>query len=276
MFQSTAIQPAPASQYYINLPANLINSGIEFSVGAGIVQKKDFSWDASFNIAYNKNLLKNYSQALLQTGVVNGNGLSGIKAEAIANNQPVDVFYIKPFQGFDKNGNQIIDSAGKGPVFAGDPNPHTILGFSTTLRYKKLSLTINAGGSFGFKIYNNTLNAITNIYSFSKGQNAAASVFGKGENIGDGAAGSTRYIENGNYLKLRNARFSYDFGDLGKYVKNFNAFVGGSNLFVITKFKGFDPEVNIDKNNNSYPSRSMEYVPYPTPRMITFGFNFGL
>lgn len=276
LFQSTAIQPAPASIYYINLPANLINSGVEFSVGAGIVEKKDFSWDVNANIAYNKNLLKNYTQALIKTGVVNGNGVSGITAQAIANNQPVDVFYIKPFQGFDKNGNQIIDSANKGPIFAGDPNPHVIFGFSNTFRYKRFTLSINTGGSLGVKLYDNTLNTITQIYSFSKGQNAAAFLFNKEESIGDAAAGSTRYIENGNYLKLRNATLSYSFGNLGKYIKNFNASIGGSNLFVITKFTGFDPEVNIDENSNNYPSRSMEFLPYPTPRVITFGLNFGL
>lgn len=276
LFQSTAIQPAPASIYFINLPANVLNSGIEFSVGAGIVENKDFGWDFSANIAYNKNLLKNYTQALLNTGIVNGNGVSGIKAQAIANNQPIDVYYIKPFQGFDKNGNQIVDSAGKGPIFAGDPNPHVIYGFSNTFRYKKFSLSINAGGALGVKLYDNTLNTITQIYSFSKGQNAAAFLFNKGESVNDATQGSTRYIENGNYLKLRNATLSYAFGDIGKYVKNFNAFVGGSNLFVITKFTGFDPEVNVDENYNNYPSRSMEYLPYPTPRIITFGLNFGL
>ena len=276
LFQSTAIQPAPASQYYINLPANLINSGVEFSIGANIVSKKDFGWDVSGNIAYNKNMLKNYTQALLKTGKVSGNGVSGVTAQAIANNQPVDVFYIKPFQGFDKNGNQIIDSANKGPIFAGDPNPRILFGFSSTFRYKKFSLSINTGGALETKIYNNTLNTITQIFSFSKGQNAAAFLFNKEESIGDATAGSTRYIENGNYLKLRNATLSYSFGNLGKYIKNFSASVGGSNLFVITKFTGFDPEVNIDANNNSYPSRSMEYLPYPTPRVITFGLSFGL
>jgi len=63
---------------------------------------------------------------------------------------------------------------------------------------------------------------------------------------------------------------------LGKYVKNLNVFAGGTNLFVITKFTGFDPEVNVDKNNNGYPSRNIEYVPYPTPRIINFGFNMSL
>ena len=78
------------------------------------------------------------------------------------------------------------------------------------------------------------------------------------------------------YLKLRNATLNYAFGDLGKYVKNLNVFAGGTNLFVITKFTGFDPEVNVDKNNNGYPSRNIEYVPYPTPRIINFGFNMSL
>jgi TonB-linked SusC/RagA family outer membrane protein len=276
LFQSTAIQPAPSSIYFINLPANLLNSGVEFSIGGGIVEKKNFSWDANFNIAYNKNKLTNFHQALIPTGRVDGNGVSGGFAEAITNNQPVDVFYLKPFQGFDKDGNQIIDSANKGQIFAGDPNPRVVLGFSTTLRYMKFSLTINAGGSYGYKIYNNSYNTITNIGNFSKGLNVATTGFGTSEDIGDGAKVSTRYLENGNFLKLRNATINYTFGDVGKFVRNLNAFVSGSNLFVITKFKGFDPEVNIDKNLNSYPSRSMEYLPYPTPRVITFGFNLGL
>ena len=157
MFQSTAIQPAPASIFFINLPANLLNSGVEFSIAAGIVAKKNFSWDVGFNIAYNKNKLTNFNQALIPTGRVDGNGVSGGYAEAITNNQPVDVYYLKPFQGFDKDGNQIIDSANKGQIFAGDPNPHFIVGFSTTLRYNKLSLTINAGGSYDYMIYNNYL-----------------------------------------------------------------------------------------------------------------------
>ena len=64
LFQSTAIQPAPSSIYFINLPANLINSGVEFSIGGDIIAKKDFSWDASFNIAYNKNKLRILSKLL--------------------------------------------------------------------------------------------------------------------------------------------------------------------------------------------------------------------
>ena len=87
---------------------------------------------------------------------------------------------------------------------------------------------------------------------------------------------SSRYLESGNYVKLRNATLGYAVGNVGRYVKNLNAFVSGTNLFVITKFTGFDPEVNVDKNNNGYPSRNIEYIPYPTPRVLTFGFNLSL
>ncbi|TKK70203.1 SusC/RagA family TonB-linked outer membrane protein [Ilyomonas limi] len=273
LFQSTAIQPAPASIYFINLPADLINSGVEFGINATLASQKQFTWDAGFNIAYNKNMLKHFNQAPILTGTINGNGLSDVFAQRITNNQPVDVFYLKPFRGFDQSGNQIV---GDTAFYTGDPNPHVIAGFSSTLRYNKFSLTFNLGGAFGYQIYNNTLNGVTNIYQFGKGQNVSNSVLGTGEGVSSGAIASDRYLESGNYIKLRNATLNYAVGDVGTYIKNLNVFVGGTNLFVITKYTGFDPEVNTDKSNNNYPSRSIEYLPYPTPRIITFGLNFGL
>lgn len=273
LFQSTAIQPAPASIFFINLPANLINSGVEFSLGASIITKKQFGWDASFNIAYNKNLLKNFSQANIETAIISGQGVSGTFSQIIGNNQPVNVFYLKRFGGFDDKGQQIIAES---PTFEGDPNPHVLLGFSNTLRYNKLSLTINASGATGFKIYNNTYNSVTNISNLQNGKNVAAESISTSESINSSVVVSSRYLENGNYLKLRNATLSYAVGDLGQYIRGLNVFVNGTNLFVITKFTGFDPEVNVDKNNNGYPSRNIEYIPYPTPRTISFGLNLSL
>ena len=273
LFQSTAIQPAPASIFFINLPANLINSGVEFSIGATIVSKKQFSWDASFNIAYNKNLLKNFSQADIPTAEVSGQGVSGSLAQIIGNNHPVNIFYLKKFSGFDEKGQQII---AENPTFEGDPNPHVLLGFSNTLRYNKWSLTFNASGATGYQIYNNTFNSVTNISNLQNGKNINAEAIKTKEALNASVAVSSRYLESGNYVKLRNATLGYAVGNVGRYVKNLNAFVSGTNLFVITKFTGFDPEVNVDKNNNGYPSRNIEYIPYPTPRVLTFGFNLSL
>jgi len=231
------------------------------------------------NIAYNNNNIKNFSDPLtkldleVQTGQINGQGVSGTLAQVITNNQPVNVYKLKPFQGFDANGNQII---GGTAAFAGDPNPSVLAGLSTTIRYKKLSLGINMGGAFGFLIYNNTATSVTNISGIAQGRNIDVAVFNSNEKPSSGVGASTRFLEDGDYFKMRNATLRYNFGNQGKYIKGLSAFISGSNLFVITKFTGFDPEVNIDKSNNSYPSRSIEYVPYPTPRVITLGVNFFL
>lgn len=273
LFQGTAIAPGPASVAYYNLAAKLLNSGVEFGLNGSIINEAKLGVDAIFNIAYNKNKLTDYTQAQVLTGQVNGNGVSGALAQVITNNYPVNEYYLKPFSGFDRNGQQII---GANPVYSGDPNPHVILGFGGTVRYSKLTFNFSASGAFNYLIYNNTFNTIANISQIAKGLNIAKSNLSTTESVSSGVAASTRYLENGNFVKLRNATFTYAFGDVGTYVKNLNVFVGGSNLLVLTKFTGFDPEVNVDKTNNNYPSRNMEYIPYPTPRIINFGFNLGL
>jgi iron complex outermembrane receptor protein len=279
LFQSTAIQPAPASIYFVNLPANLTNKGIEFSIGAVVVDKTDLGVDVNFNISNNKNLLKNFYAAgtttpiQILTGQINGQGVSGTLSQIMTNNQPVNEFYLKKFNGFDANGVQQIAA---NPEFAGDPNPHTIYGLGINVRYKKFAVNVNAGGAAGFMIYNNTATNITNLAGIIGGRNVDLASYNSAEKTASSAAASTRFLEKGDYFKLRNLSLRYNVGNIGKYVKGVSAFVSGSNLFVISKFTGFDPEVNIDKSNNAYPSLSIEYVPYPTPKTLTFGFNVSL
>ena len=86
-------------------------------VGATVIQKTDFSLDASFNIANNKNKLTDFyapgtkTPIVILTGTVDGQGVSGTLSQIITNNQPVNEFYLKPFKGFDAGGNQIIGDA---------------------------------------------------------------------------------------------------------------------------------------------------------------------
>ena len=278
LFQTTVIQPGPPANEYINLPGHLINKGIEFTIGATIVESKDFSWDLTFNIANNKNMLKDFyapggkNVLTINTGQINGQGVSGTLGQVITNNQPVDEFFLKPFGGYDQNGNQIIAA---NPVFAGNPNPSTLFGGSTTVRYKKFILNINGGGSGGYLIYNNTATSVTNLSGIIQGRNVDKNAVASAEKPSSGVGASQRFLESGNFFKLRNASITYNIGNVGS-VKNLNVYVSGSNLFIITKFSGFDPEVNIDKQNGGYPSRSIEYIPYPTPRSLQVGINFSL
>jgi iron complex outermembrane receptor protein len=144
------------------------------------------------------------------------------------------------------------------------------------LRYKKFELVLNGGGATGYLVYNNTATSVTNIAGILQGRNIDLAAYNSAEKASSGVAASTRFLEKGNFFKLRNASLNYNVGSVGKYIKNLTAFVSGSNLFVLTKFTGFDPEVNIDKSNGGYPSKSIEYIPYPTSRSITIGVNLSL
>lgn len=278
LFQSTAIQPAPASIYFINLPnATLTNQGIEVSLGATVIEKNNFNWYIWGYYSYNKNMLQNFTQngsnIQILTGQINGQGVSGTLGQVITNGYPVDEFYLKPFGGFDQNGNQII---GANPIYAGNPNPTSSYGVSTTLGLKKFTLVLNGGGDAGYKVYNNTATAVTNISGIANGRNIDYNAYNSNEKPTSAVGASTRFLENGNYFKLRNATLSYKIGSIGRWIQNASAYITGNNLFIITKFSGFDPEVNVDKSNNNYPSRSIEYIPYPTPRVILIGLNFSL
>ena len=273
LYQSTAIQPAPATSVWQNLPANLINKGYEISLGASVVQQKNFGWDVSFNWSHNNNKLTNFNQALILSGSVSGQGVSGAYSEAITNNQPLLVYYLKPFTGFDQSGNQTY---GDNPTFVGDPNAHNVYGVSTTLRYKKFELVLNGGGAGGYLVYNNTATSVTNIAGISQGRNIDKKAYNSTEKPTSPVAANSRFLESGNFFKLRNATITYNAGNIGKFVKNSTIYLSGSNLFVLTKFSGFDPEVNIDKSNGGYPSKSIEYIPYPTSRTITVGINLSL
>lgn len=281
LFETNAIQPAPSSVSFVNLPnARLKNSGVEVALGGTVIKKKDFDWDLNVNVAYNKNIIKDFTDPLtgldliIKTGFIDGQGVSNTLGQVITNNQPVNVFNLKPFNGFDKTtGAQII---GANPVIGGDPNPHVLAGFSTNIRLKKWTLGINSGGAFGFKVYNNTATSVTNIAGIVNGRNIDKAAFNSEEKPASGVGASQRFIENGDYWKIRNATIRYNVGNIGSYIKNLTVYVAGTNLLVITGFTGFDPEVNIDKSNGAYPSRSIEYIPYPTPRSISVGLNFAL
>lgn len=273
IFEGTAIQPASSASLFRNIPANLINSGIEFGIGASVIEKTNLQWDVNFNIAYNKNKLTNFNEVGIITGQINGQGVSGTLGQIITNGQPINTYYLKPFSGFDAGGGQLV---GDNPQFAGNSLPQTTYGFSTTVKYKKLSITINGGGAAGFKIFNNTATSVTNISGIANGRNIDKNAYNSAEKTSSGAKASDRFLEKGNFFKLRNVSLNYTVGNLLSYVKGLNVFVNASNLFVITKFSGFDPEVNVDKAQGGVASRSIEYIPYPTARAFSFGFRFTL
>ncbi|MGZ5134623.1 MAG: hypothetical protein ACXWCG_05720, partial [Flavitalea sp.] len=85
-----------------------------------------------------------------------------------------------------------------------------------------------------------------------------------------------RYIEKGSYLKMSNLTISYAIGDRAKTFKGTNVYITAQNLFLITKYSGFDPEVNVDRNISGIPSFGIDFTRYPSSRTIILGINFSL
>ena len=123
-----------------------------------------------------------------------------------------------------------------------------------------IATVINTHGSFGNKIFNNTAMSVLNINNIIGGRNIATSLVTSGESTANAITPSTRFLESGDYMKLGNATISYRFGNLGRSIRNATIYVSGTNLFVITKYKGFDPEVNVDKALNGIPSLGVDYI----------------
>jgi TonB-dependent starch-binding outer membrane protein SusC len=287
LFPSSPIQPAPPGSVvrWINLDGEIENKGLEASVNATIINKADFSWDFGVNATFIKNNVTGLS-APIYTGGLHGQGVSGTLVETIQNGLPINAFFTRQFIGMDKaSGLALYTDNGSSFYYVGDPNPKTLLGLSTTVRYKSLSLTANMNGAFGQDIYNNTLNNVINVGSINGGRNIAVSVFTDPvkESFANPVTSSSRFIEKGSYLKMANATLTYSIGSIAKIFKGATVYLTGQNLFVITDFSGFDPEVNVDKTNsgvdktnNGVPSLGIEYTPYPSARTITLGVNFSL
>lgn len=254
------------------------NKGIEVALGASIIETKNFTWEISGNVTLIKNKFESPDLSnvpfVKNTGGLHGQGSTGAYSEVIAAGQPIDVFYLPVFLGFDKTTGIAQYSAQ--PEFAGDPNPKAFVGFSTTLDYKKWNLTVNMHGAFGNKIFNNTNMSVLNVNNIVGGRNIIASLVGNGESTANAITPSTRFLESGDYMKLGNVGLGYQVGNIGKFIKGANISFTASNLFVISKYSGFDPEVNVDKALNGIPSLGVDYIGYPTTRTFILGINFNL
>jgi iron complex outermembrane receptor protein len=279
LYEQTPAAPSPGgTKVWVNLDGDVINKGMEVTLYGTILTNTDMTWNMGANVSF----LDNNVEGLVgfyQTGELRGQGFSDVRAQRLISGQPLNVWYLRQFEGLDKNTGQSIYTDGGNTLFySGSPNPKTLLGFSTDFTFKKWTATINMNGSFGHYVFNNTAASVLGIGNLNGGRNIAKELVGGEvkESIANAPAPSTRNLESGNYFKMANASIAYRVGNLGKAIRNLNLFLTGQNLFVITDYTGFDPEVNTDGGFDGIPSLGIEYIPYPSSRTVQFGISFSL
>jgi iron complex outermembrane receptor protein len=160
----------------------------------------------------------------------------------------------------------------------GSALPDKMFNFNANFSYKRFDLVMNFNGVSGNKIFNNT--ATANFYKarLAKSLNTtAAAIEFPTESIINPASVSTRYLEDGGFFRMNNATLAYnlDTKKIGcaKWMEELRFSVTGQNLFVITNYSGFDPEVNQDSSNGGIQSFGIDKNSYPRARAFVFGLN---
>ncbi|MDA9585064.1 SusC/RagA family TonB-linked outer membrane protein, partial [Flavobacteriaceae bacterium] len=270
LFLVDEAQPAILDRKFKNLTdSKIVNQGVEFSLGYDLVQTEDFNWSANFNVAYNDNMVESLS-GQYDFANVNGPGLSGAFAMRLQEGYPLFSYYMQEFSGYDSAGQPIVGEKG----FVGKSAlPNLTGGLSTTINYKKWTMSAYFSGQFGHYVYNNTANAFFTAGAFKTTRNVLPGTLTSGEDLGASAPVSTRFLEKGDFVRLQNLSLAYDMPLSGEGVFKSMVFsVTGQNLFLMTDYSGLDPEVNSATGGN-LPSIGMDYGAYPNPTTITFGIN---
>ncbi|EIJ37683.1 TonB-linked outer membrane protein, SusC/RagA family [Galbibacter orientalis DSM 19592] len=296
LFRLPAIQPAPNVNYWTNFDdIEVLNSGFEFSINAGIIETEDFTFDVSYNMAFLENKIKNVSNQFplgIPTGEINGRSLSGQRAQLLYDNQPLYEFYLPIFEGYDAaglpiykdtNGDGVVNPNFDGPGgasdrdFVGDPNPDITIGIALNARYKNFDMGANLNGAYGHQIFDNTNAALFYKGAVTSGDNATYQEVNSGAaETGGGPFLSTKDLQSGDFLRLNNLTVGYTLDSQSistNWIQSLRFYVTGQNLFVITPYDGFDPEVNTNKEVDGVPSFGIDYTSYPRSRGFVIGLN---
>lgn len=213
----------------------------------------------------------------ITSATASGPGILGNISQVIMNNQAIGTFWGKKFMGFDENGMSIYEKDESGNdknMIIGNANPKFTFNVNTSIKYKNFDLSLFFNGVFGNDIYNNLANIVDTKAMFSKGYNILKSASNSSESVNNGLVVSSRYIEDGSYFRLSSATLGYTFNTTKiNWVKNLRVYVAGNNLFTLTKFSGYDPEINSDHTSNGVPSMGVAWTAYPKARTFTLGLN---
>lgn len=258
------------------------NKGIEVSLTATPVKTSEFSWTTNLNLSHNKNVIEKLTNSMFIGGdsvritQPDGGGQTGSTLQILKEGKPIGQFFSLEYAGKNSAGvsqyvakdGSLTTNPGIGTDYhyLGSPQPKLLLGWTNDFKYKNFDLNVFIRGVFGNKIFNATR---ADLFRPSTANSTNILVDAGDESPTDMNVYkySSRFIENGSYVRLDNASLGYNFKNLGKSVKNLRLYVSGSNLFIITKYSGIDPEVEqggiapgVDSNNF-----------YPKTRTVLFG-----
>ncbi|AYL93982.1 SusC/RagA family TonB-linked outer membrane protein [Mucilaginibacter celer] len=291
----------PATSGFTTITQNLgklQNKGLEIQIDSKNLVGK-VTWSTSFNLSFNKNKINDLKGQVLLGG--------GDQVNRAIEGQPLGIFYAPEFAGADpSNGDALYyknTDLGNGkrdrtktsdyneavPVVVGDPNPKYIAGLNNSVSYMGFDLSFllqqvhgnkiyNGGGQYMSVGFNNGFDnqTVDQLQSWKKAGQITnvpeARLFG-----GNGISPSSRFLDDGSYVRLKNVILGYNFPKalLSKIkLSSLRVYAQATNLLTWTKYKGWDPELNSDAFSGNI-TQGYDFYAAPQAKTITFGINVG-
>ena len=272
-----ATVPSPAGTNFdktiLTNVGNVDSHGLEFGLNVTPIDTKNITWDMSFNATWQRMKIQNLSlvkgTAITNTSV--GPTIDSYYFQVLSEGYEPYMFYLY-HQLYDEKGKPIegayADLNDDGEINSDDlyryksPSPDWILGFSTSLRYKKWNLGMSFRANIGNYVYNGMAmsTGAWNTMSYNDYQlnNLSSSYLKTG--FRERQFLSDYYVENASFLKMDNITLTYNFGKIWNCF-NLNASAMVQNVFTVTNYSGVDPEV----------PNGMDSSFYPRPRIFSLG-----
>ncbi|WP_035644327.1 TonB-dependent receptor [Flavobacterium sp. ASV13] len=263
---------------------NMSNKGVEVTLNANVVKTKNFSYATSLNFSHNKNEITKLTNPYFIGGdsirrvQPDGGGQTGSTLQILKEGKPLGQFFTLQYAGKNAAGiSQYVAKDGSLTTnpqigvdyhYAGSAQPKFMMGWNNNFTYKKFDLNIFFRGVFGNKIFNATRADLFRP-STAMSNNILVDAAGESPNDINAYKYSTRFIEDGSYIRLDNMTLGYDFGKVGRYIKKIRIYETVNNLFVITKYSGIDPEVEQGGTAPGVDSNNF----YPKTTTFLFGMN---
>lgn len=286
----------PSSLGYTNTIRNIgkmQNKGLELTLETDIIRGANLRWDVSANLAFNRNkVVKLYNGEDVLGESINISAVNDY-INRLREGEAIGKFYGFRETGYDASGRIVYEDLDKNGVinaldktFIGDPNPDYIFGFNTNLSYKAFELSAFVQGSQGNDLFNMSFVGQTLDYGF--GLNMPVDVYNnrwtptnttaKYPRISRTTATqiSDRFVEDGSYVRLKNIQLAYNIPVQRaiRWFRSAQVYVSAQNLFTITDYSGYDPEINSYGGSNSI-RQGIDHYSYPPSKAFTVGIRTG-
>ena len=273
---------------------SISNKGLEFSLDARMYEGtgKKFNLTSGLVLSVERNKVLELGKVdFIETAGVSGQGQSGVNAQRIIPGQPLGTFYGFEFAGFTTAGAQQFntytvtrDASGRetsrvrkgvstapgadDKLIIGNANPTFSLGLRSNATWNGFDASWLWRAEQGRDVFNNTALVYATKANVTQDKNFLRSAINSPETLTEPSQYSSRYIENGSFVRLQNVTVGYSFKMPGT-AKDARLYLAGDNLLLFSPYSGYDPEVFIDAG---LASRGVDYLSYPRARTFTTGF----